>query len=101
MRRRCLERGCPNLTTATRCPAHEAQRQAVRNAARPHLRGDWQTLSRAAIAAHRAEFGDWCPGYERAPHPATDLTTDHVQARSLAAGLAVLCRSCNGRKGAR
>lgn len=55
-----------------------------------------------AVRAHREEHGDWCPGYGVDPHPATDLTADHVV--PTAAGgppdgeLAVLCRACNSRK---
>jgi hypothetical protein len=49
---------------------------------------------------------NWCPGYQRDAHPASDLTVDHVV--PLAAGgapfdianCAVLCRSCNSTKGA-
>lgn len=100
-RRLCLVEGCGNTTTGTRCEFHEAQRQAVRNAGRPHLTGPWQRITREAVAAWRAEHGDWCPGYGRSPHPATDLTTDHVEAGTLAGGVAILCRSCNSRKGAR
>ena len=61
---------------------------------------------RAAVAAHVAEHGHVCPGWGRPPHDALDLTADHVTARSNPAGpgetgdLAVLCRSCNARKGA-
>jgi len=58
------------------------------------------------LRAWRGEHGNWCPGYHRDAHPASDLTADHVV--PLAAGgapldianLAVLCRSCNSTKGA-
>jgi hypothetical protein len=58
------------------------------------------------LRAWRGEHGDWCPGYERPAHRASDLTVDHVV--PLAAGgapfdignTAVLCRSCNSTKGA-
>lgn len=43
-------------------------------------------------------YGDWCPGYRREAHAATDLTLDHVIAGTLAGGTQVLCRSCNDRK---
>ncbi|WP_285636856.1 HNH endonuclease [Actinoallomurus iriomotensis] len=48
---------------------------------------------------HVEQYGWVCPGWRRDPHPATDLTADHVNPR--AAGgridgqLRVLCRSCN------
>ncbi|MBA3236362.1 MAG: HNH endonuclease [Chloroflexi bacterium] len=66
----------------------------------------WQRLSSRVLRAWRGEHGDWCPGYPRAAHPASDLTVDHVV--PLAAGgapfdignCAVLCRSCNSTKGA-
>ena len=58
------------------------------------------------LRAWRGEHGDWCPGYRRPAHRASDLTVDHVV--PLAAGGApfdigntsVLCRSCNSTKGA-
>ncbi len=57
------------------------------------------------LRAWRGEHGNWCPGYHRDAHPASDLTVDHVV--PLAAGgapfdignCAVLCRSCNSTKG--
>lgn len=56
------------------------------------------------VRAWRAEHGDWCPGWQRPPHPATDLTADHIVAFAVngdeAGELTVLCRSCNGRKAA-
>ena len=42
-------------------------------------------------------YGHYCPGWHTPPHPATDLCTDHVIAKSRQA-LTVLCRSCNSRK---
>jgi 5-methylcytosine-specific restriction enzyme A len=57
------------------------------------------------VDQHRDEHGDWCPGYRCDPHPATDLTAEHLF--PVAAGgadngaLTVLCRSCNSRRGAR
>lgn len=68
--------------------------------ARPWYGPAWQRLAARVLAQHRAENGDWCPGWRTPAHPATDLTVDHVDPRSLARGVAVLCRSCNGRKGA-
>lgn len=59
----------------------------------------------AAVRAHRARHGDWCPGFERAAHRSADLTADH--AHELQAGgrwdgpLEVLCRPCNSRKARR
>ena len=58
------------------------------------------------LRAWRGQYGNWCPGYQRDAHAASDLTVDHVV--PLAAGgapidiadTAVLCRSCNSTKGA-
>ena len=66
----------------------------------------WQRLSARVLRAWRGQHGDWCPGYQRDAHAASDLTVDHVV--PLAAGdapldvgnTAVLCRSCNSTKGA-
>lgn len=59
----------------------------------------------AAVNAYRDEYGDWCPGYERPPHPAADLTADHIEEIAMGGQpdgpLQVLCRSCNGRKAMR
>lgn len=63
-----------------------------------HYSGSWRRDAERRVAAHRAELGDWCPGYRRAPHVASDLTVDHGP-DGLVAG--VLCRSCNSSKGAR
>jgi 5-methylcytosine-specific restriction protein A len=57
-----------------------------------------------AIQQHRETYGNWCPGWDTPPHPATDLTADHIT--PIANGghpygpLQVMCTSCNGRKGA-
>lgn len=80
------------IQMASRCPACERRRKQRRNrdAAR----------CRAAVAAHRAEHGDWCPGWHRPAHESSDLTAEHPE--GIDAGdqeLEVLCRSCNARKG--
>lgn len=68
---------------------------------------DWTETNRrrAAVKAWRDKHGDWCPGHGRPGHASADLTADHVApvARGGAPDgpLAVLCRSCNGRKAAR
>lgn len=89
----------------SRCQACAAVTETARTRAkrqrRPYTSTE-QTRRRAAVDAHRRQHGDWCPGWQRAPHPATDLTADHVT--PVAAGghetgpLQVLCRSCNSRK---
>lgn len=61
---------------------------------------------KAYVDRYRGRHGNWCPGFERAPHAAGDLTADHPVeqqdgGRPLDAPLEVLCRSCNSRKGRR
>lgn len=88
-KRPCLK--CGTLTDGSRCPTHRrdnTNRERQRRA--------------ATVAAHRAQHGDWCPGWHTPPHPSTDLTADHPT--DVATGgsehqdLNVLCRSCNSRK---
>lgn len=96
-RRRCLGFAeCRQFVTPGQswCEAHRRIRKARRNRD--------AKLCAEAVARHRAEFGDWCPGYGRDGHPATDLTADHP--RGIHTGGdgeigEVLCRSCNSRKG--
>jgi 5-methylcytosine-specific restriction enzyme A len=70
---------------------------------RAGLRTRSQRDRRAALVqAHRLEHGDWCPGWNRDPHPAADLTADHLVEVSAGGDehgeLVVLCRSCNSSK---
>jgi len=98
---------CGVLTSGTggRCTTHERQSNRSRHNALYSTR-DWQRLSARVLRAWRGEHGNWCPGYGRPAHRASDLTVDHVI--PLAAGgapfdianTAVLCRSCNSTKGA-
>jgi 5-methylcytosine-specific restriction protein A len=101
---------CGRLTEhpSSRCPEHrrakDRDKLADKRRRRPRIASE--DLRRArVVAAHRATVGDWCPGWGRDPHPNNDLTADHPVA--VAAGgaegqaLDVLCRSCNGAKGAR
>ncbi|QIJ62560.1 HNH endonuclease [Streptomyces sp. JB150] len=57
-----------------------------------------------AVRAWVAENGLVCPGWQRDPHPAGDLTADHIvppgAGGSEAGELRVLCRSCNSARGA-
>lgn len=88
---RCLD--CRQLGRRSPCLSCAARRKAWRNSE--------SARCAAVVAAHRAEFGDWCPGWGVPPHPSDDLTADHVVAGSALGRLAVLCRSCNARKGNR
>lgn len=98
-RRPCLD--CPVIAQPghARCPDHERKHQHDRNTRRTHYHGDWPRIAAQAVVAHRAQHGDWCPGWHRPPHPATDLTCDHVDPTTLTEGVRVLCRSCNARRG--
>lgn len=110
IRRPCLI--CSALTTnPSRCDTHQREAQAARERARGSAaaRGygqAWRNARAAVLAQHRALYGDMCPGYQRAPHPSSDLTVDHITPKAAggsddSTNLAVLCRSCNASKGAR
>lgn len=96
--RRCLD--CGRITTATRCDLCTKRKNNIRNAARNHYAGDWKATRSKVLREWVALNGMVCPGWKRPPHPAVDLTVDHVLARSRSSGLSVLCRSCNASKGA-
>ena len=101
----CTVCGVITSRSGGRCTVHARLSNRSRHNALYNTRA-WQRLSARVIARHRGQFGNQCPGYGRDPHPAPDLTADHVV--PLAAGgapldpgnLAVLCRSCNSTKGA-
>lgn len=98
--RPCLTTGCPRLaTTGSYCTHCTTTRNRQRNARRTHLNGDWPKVSRTVRDAWVAEHGWLCPGWQRDPHPSTDLTVDHITAGTRDDGLAILCRSCNASKG--
>ena len=100
----CRETGCPEPATYRgRCQKHArlAQRED-----RKHIptkiaerRYSEQRKRARTVAAWRKRYGDWCPGYGREPHRATDLTAQHSQALVLGGSvdqqLTVLCRECN------
>ena len=99
---------CPRLSPGSRCTpcqriVDNRELQAKRGR-RPYTTEERKRRA-AVVAQWRDEYGDVCPGWQRDPHPAPDLTADHIT--SVGAGgpedgpLAVLCASCNGRKGAR
>lgn len=110
--RPCLglpDQPCRELTTASRCPdcaaGVERGRTRDKRERRPYTNAERQRRA-AAVAAHVAEHGNWCPGWGPArAHESDDLTADHLV--PVAAGgaedgpLGVLCRTCNGRKGNR
>lgn len=104
--RPCLT--CGKSSRGNRCPIHAGQveyrRTQAKRARRPYTAAEQQRRART-VAAWRATYGDWCPGWGRAAHPSADLTADHDHAvgagGSEGGPLTVLCRACNGRKGAR
>ena len=65
--------------------------------------------NRRFLAAWRAKFGDWCPGWRTEGHYATaenPLTVDHIVPRSKGgssrwSNLRGLCSECNDRRQAR
>jgi len=101
--RPCLD--CGALSTGARCPGDTRARDRTITRAKREVRPyTWAEQQRRAeaVRAHRSLFGDWCPGYQRPPHPAGDLTADHPIAVAVGGDeeqdLTVLCRSCNGAK---
>jgi 5-methylcytosine-specific restriction protein A len=101
----CTVCGVVTSRAGSRCTEHARQSNRSRHNALYSTRA-WQRLSARVLRAWRGEHGDWCPGYGRPAHAASDLTVDHVV--PLAAGgepfdianTSVLCRSCNSTKGA-
>lgn len=105
---------CGQITTSPTprgtCRECAAEREAARPARAVYDDPRWRKLSGFVIRAHVRRNGWRCPGYGRDAHPSHDLTADHrvPLAQLMLAGanlwdpanLAVLCRSCNGRKAA-
>ena len=103
--RLCTVCGVLTGRAGSRCAEHARQSNRSRHNALYGTRA-WQRLGSRVLRSWRGEHGDWCPGYERAAHRASDLTVDHVVplaaggARFDIANCSVLCRSCNSTKGA-
>ncbi|WP_083849719.1 HNH endonuclease [Rhodococcus sp. JVH1] len=101
----CSTPGCPNIQPEPQCATHRAERDRHQRRTTPtKVTRTYaeQRRRKAAVDAHRATHGDWCPGYRRPAHPATDLTADHVDEIDLGGApdgeLQILCRSCNSTK---
>jgi 5-methylcytosine-specific restriction protein A len=90
---------------AGQCTTHARQSTRSRHNALYSTRA-WQRLSARVLRAWRGEQGNWCPGFERRAHRASDLTVDHVVPLGAGgapfdiANTSVLCRSCNSTKDA-
>lgn len=106
-KRPCLE--CARLTTnPSRCDEHQAawqrrQDQRRGSAAQRGYDVTWRRNVARALATHRSQYGDWCPGYRVPAHPSTDLTGDHITPLARGgtndpANIQILCRPCNSRK---
>ena len=104
--RPCFEDGCPHVAVYRgRCREHAAEVER-RQAQGPTKMDARRTRRRraAVVAEWRRRHGDWCPGYQVPPHPATDLTAQHndalVEGGDAGQVLTVLCRTCNSRHAA-
>lgn len=107
----CRVSGCPRLQEGSLCPEHARDRNRYQRATTPTKIHEPQDRARrkAAVDAHRAINGEWCPGIERDPHYLTEadggLTANHITPIALggdpAGPLQVTCRSCNSRQAAR
>jgi 5-methylcytosine-specific restriction protein A len=105
--RPCLN--CKRLTrNASRCDLCQTSYRQRTDQARgsAHQRGytqAWRVAAAAAVAQHRAEHGNVCPGWNVPAHPAADLTGDHIVPKARGGtdspdNVQVLCRACNSRK---
>jgi len=105
----CLQPGCPQLTTNTRCPTHTAQHEQRRGTRQQRGLGQDHTRNgTAAIQAWVTLHGWTCPGWQTPPHPVQpgQLTRDHITPRHHGGtnhpdNYSPLCLSCNSRKGNR
>ncbi|MFI5504476.1 hypothetical protein ACFLIN_03815 [Corynebacterium kutscheri] len=105
----CAHPTCGSIATPGKglCTIHAAQRDAYQRATTPTKRAHTyaeKMRRRAVVRAWRNVHGNYCPGYKRSPHEATDLTAEHVDpvadTGDASTVLTVLCRSCNSRHGA-
>lgn len=101
--RPCLD--CGTLSEGSRCPEHQSEQERLRGSAT--ARGydyRWQRLMAEVKEEHVRLHGWTCPGWQRPPHPAADLTGDHrvplsAGGKSVRENVIILCRSCNSAKG--
>jgi 5-methylcytosine-specific restriction endonuclease McrA len=99
--RRLPCRRCGELSDAALCVRHRST----------EARGygtSWRMVRDAAVTAHVARYGWVCPGWQRPAHTVTpgQLTGDHrvpmrTGGTAQPGNVAILCHSCNSRKGGR
>ncbi|WP_167677896.1 hypothetical protein [Rhodococcus sp. B10] len=108
----CRIAGCPRMQAGPLCREHAKDRERHQRATVPTKAtrdGEEQARRKAAVDAHRAINGEWCPGIGRPAHYLTErdggLTANHVTPIALGGDprgpLSVTCRSCNSRQAAR
>jgi 5-methylcytosine-specific restriction endonuclease McrA len=97
--------GCrvPVRGQCPRCEKSKTPRISSVQRSRPTYTRRERTRRSDVVRAWVAQNGLTCPGYERPPHPADDLTADHVVPEAVGGApdgpLRVLCRSCNSARG--
>jgi 5-methylcytosine-specific restriction enzyme A len=69
--------GVVTSRAGSRCAEHARQSNRSRHNAVYSTRA-WQRPIAGLLRAWRGEHGDWCPGYQRPAHRASDLTVDHA-----------------------
>lgn len=94
--RPCLDCGALGPPGATRCDPCRLARERVRNASRPHYRGDYRARARAVRAAAVA-----CVYCGAAFTEDLRPQADHVIPRDPSSPLVAACGPCNSRKGDR
>lgn len=100
---------CKRLTKGSRCEQHQWQQDKQQDQAkrqrRPRASSAEDKRRADAVARHIKTYGMWCPGWQVPAHVAGKLTADHVVPYASVGyeggPLAVLCVSCNSKKGAR
>lgn len=78
----CTVCGVVTSRPGSRCTVHARLSNRSRHNALYNTR-EWQRLSARVLRAWRGQHGNWCLGYQRDAHPASDLTVDHVVPESI------------------
>lgn len=100
----CAQCGAP-VVARTYCDTcqTEKRRTAPLSPTARHANTTTERQRRKAAVLAWVRINGWvCPGWQRAPHPAHDLTAAHITAVRDGGGdgpLTVLCRSCNSKQG--